>query len=104
MHEALTPPSSSSSDSPYSFTRHASTVTAITGCWLPMPSSGIRSSRSGVSRVVWRARPQDRSTLGPSRVRLTEPLQATALPQDGPPLSFASMRSSRSFARRAADP
>ena len=29
-------------------------------------------SRSGVSRVVWRARPQDRSTLGPSRVRLTE--------------------------------
>ena len=66
MHEALTPPSSSSSDSPYSFTRHASTVTAITGCWFPMPSSGIRSSRSGVSRVVWRARPQDRSTLGPS--------------------------------------
>ncbi len=36
------------------------------GCWLPMPSSGIRSSRSGVRRVVWRARPQDRSTLGPS--------------------------------------
>ena len=28
------------------------------------------------------ARPQDRSTLGPSRVRLTEPLQATALPRD----------------------
>ena len=27
--------SSSSSDSPYSFTRHASIVTAITGCWLP---------------------------------------------------------------------
>ncbi len=39
-------PWSSSSDSPYSFTRHASTVTAITACWLPMPSSGIRSSRS----------------------------------------------------------
>ena len=42
---------SSSSGSPYSFTRHASTVTAITGCWLPMQSSGIRSSRSGVSWV-----------------------------------------------------
>ncbi len=28
-------PSSSSSDSPYSFTRHASIATAITGCWLP---------------------------------------------------------------------
>ena len=26
---------SSSSDSPYSFTRHASIATAITGCWLP---------------------------------------------------------------------
>ena len=29
------PPSSSLSDSPYSFTRHASIATAITGCWLP---------------------------------------------------------------------
>ena len=48
-------PSSSSSDSPYSFTPHASIVTAITGCWLPMPSSGIRSSRSGMSRVGWRS-------------------------------------------------
>ncbi len=28
-------PSNSSSDSPYSFTRHASIATAITGCWLP---------------------------------------------------------------------
>ncbi len=48
-------------------------------------------SRSGVSRVVWRARSQDRSTLGPSRVRVTEPLQATALPRDGPPLSLRAL-------------
>ena len=47
---------SSSSDSPYSFTRHASTGTAITGCWLPMQSSGIRSSRSGVGRAPHRSR------------------------------------------------
>ena len=51
------PPSSSSSDSPYSFTRHASTATAITASWLPMQSSGIRSSRSGVIRVRLRSRP-----------------------------------------------
>ena len=44
--------SSSSSGSRCSFTHHASIATAITGCWLPMPSSGIRSSRSGMSRVV----------------------------------------------------
>ena len=42
--------------------------------------------------------------LGPPRVRLTEPPQAAVLPRDGPPLSLASMMSSRSSAPRAADP
>ena len=32
--------------------RHASTVTAITACWLPMLGPGVRSSRTGVSRVA----------------------------------------------------
>jgi hypothetical protein len=33
-----------SSGSSVSGRRHRSTVTAITGCWLRMPSSGIRST------------------------------------------------------------
>ena len=58
-------------------------------------SSGLRSSRWGVSRVAWRSRPRGSSALGPPRVRLTEPPQAGLLPRDGPPLSLASMMSGR---------
>jgi hypothetical protein len=38
-----------------------------------VPSSGIRSSRSVVSRTPHRSRPQGSSTPNPPRVRLTEP-------------------------------
>ena len=93
----------SSSGSPYSFTRHASIATAITGCWLPMPSSDIRSSRSDVNRAPHRSRPQGSFVLSLWRVR-RESLRAVARPHAGPPSSRVSTMSCRSSARRVVLP
>ena len=70
----------------YSFILHISIVTAITGCWLPMLNSGIRSPHSDVSRVQHRNRPRSNSTLRPSRLPQVVP-RAIAPPRAGLPSS-----------------
>ncbi len=82
----------------YSFILHVSIVTAITGCWLPMLNSGIRSPRSDVSRVQHRNRPRSNSTLRPSRLPQVVP-RAVARPRAGPPSSRVSTMYCRSSAR-----